>query len=116
MPSEYDFLSTYSRRLRRTATLLMGAGAVLAGAFSMTLIIVLPLQPHRNAEMERATNVSPAKNSTAAAFSEKDAQRFGMAAHAKSVDVQPRSNASPEPPLPSGPNYETNPISTIDRA
>ena len=72
--SEYDFLSTYSRRLRRTATLLMGAGAVLAGAFSMTLIIALPLQPHRNAEMERATTVSPAKNSTAAAFSQKDAQ------------------------------------------
>jgi len=33
MHSEYDFLSTYSRRLRRTAILLMGAGAVLAGAF-----------------------------------------------------------------------------------
>jgi hypothetical protein len=73
--SEYDILSTYSRRLRRTATLLMGAGAVLAGAFSMTLIIALPLQPHRNAERERATTVvSPAKNSTAAAFSQKDAQ------------------------------------------
>ena len=41
---------------------------------------------------------------------------LGMAAHATSVDVQPRSNASPEPPLPSGPNYETNPISTVDRA
>jgi hypothetical protein len=74
MPSEYDFLSTYSRRLRRTATLLMGAGAVLAGAFSMTLIIALPLQPRSNAEMERATTVSPAKSSTAAAPSQKDAQ------------------------------------------
>ena len=95
MPSEYDFPSTYSRRLRRTATFLMGAGAVLAGAFAMTLIIVLPLQPHRNAEMQRATNVSPAKNSTAAAFSEKDAQPSAdTAAKTTSGNVETQNSAA----------------------
>ena len=95
MPSEYDFPSTYSRRLRRTATFLMGAGAVLAGAFAMTLIIVLPLQPHRNAEMERATNVSPAKNSTATAFSQKDPQpSAGTAAKTTTGNVETQNSAA----------------------
>ena len=59
MPSEYDFLATYSRRLRRVVTLAMVTGAVLAGVFAMGLIIALPLQSRSNSEMERATNVSP---------------------------------------------------------
>jgi hypothetical protein len=70
MPSEYDFLSTYSRRLRRTATLLIGAGAVLAGAVSMALVIALPLQPRSNAE----TTVRPAKSAPVAGPSQEGAQ------------------------------------------
>jgi hypothetical protein len=51
MPSEYDFLATYSRRLRRVVTLAMVTGAVLAGVFAMGLIIALPLQSRSNSEM-----------------------------------------------------------------
>jgi hypothetical protein len=43
MPSEYDFLFPYSRRLRRAGSALMAAGAFLAGAVCMAVVIALPL-------------------------------------------------------------------------
>jgi len=96
MHSEYDFLSTYSRRLRRTAILLMGAGAVLAGAFSMALTIALPLQPRSNVEMERATTASPAKSSPAAAPSQKAAQTTDhRAAKTTTGNVDTHNSAKP---------------------
>ena len=96
MPSEYDFLSTYSRRLRRAAYTCNGVGAVLAGSFSMGLIIALPLQSRSNAEMERATNVSPAKNSTSAASSQKDAQpSAAKAAKTTTGNVETQNSAQP---------------------
>ncbi len=50
MSSEYDFLSPYSRRLRRTAAYLAGMGAVVAGAVSTALIVAVPLQPRSNSD------------------------------------------------------------------
>jgi hypothetical protein len=70
MHSEYDFLSPYSRRLRRIARVLAGASAVLAGAVAMALVIGLPLQPLSNVE----TTVSPAKSSPAGVPSQKTPQ------------------------------------------
>jgi hypothetical protein len=43
MPSEYDFLFPYSRRLRRAGSVLMAVGAFLAGAVCMAVVIALPL-------------------------------------------------------------------------
>jgi hypothetical protein len=51
MASEYDFLSPYSRRLRRTAVFLAGLGVVLAGAVSTALIVAVPLQPRSNSDL-----------------------------------------------------------------
>src|SRR5215510_10830807 len=62
MFSEYDFLATHSRRLRRVVTLAMVSSAVLAGVFAMGLIIALPLQSRSTAEMRATTTVSPAKS------------------------------------------------------
>ena len=50
MPSEYDFLLPYSRRLRRAGAMAMGVGAFLAGAGCMAAIIALPLRPHGGSE------------------------------------------------------------------
>ncbi len=50
MPSEYDFLLPYSRRLRRLGAIGMGVGAFLAGAVCMAAIIALPLRPHGGGE------------------------------------------------------------------
>jgi hypothetical protein len=50
MHSEYDFLSTYLRRLRRIAPVLAASGAVLAGAVSMALVVGLPLLPRSSME------------------------------------------------------------------
>jgi hypothetical protein len=50
MHSEYDFLSTYLRRLKRIAPVLAAGGAVVAGAVSMVLVVGLPLMPHTNVE------------------------------------------------------------------
>jgi hypothetical protein len=52
MPSEYDFLLPYSRRLRRTGAVVMGAGAFLAGVACMATIIALPLRPHPTGEKQ----------------------------------------------------------------
>src|SRR5215211_350855 len=95
MHSEYDFMSTCSRRLRRTATFLMGAAAVLAGACSMALIIALPLQPRSNAEMERASPVSPAKSPSAAASSQKLAQPTGDTAAKTTGNGETQNSAKP---------------------
>jgi hypothetical protein len=45
MPSEYDFLSPYSRRLRRIGLAIVGLGAFLTGAAAMAAIVALPLFP-----------------------------------------------------------------------
>jgi hypothetical protein len=62
MHSEYDFLATYLRRLRRIAPILAASGAVLAGAVSMALVVGLPLLPRSSME----ATVSLFKNSPAA--------------------------------------------------
>jgi hypothetical protein len=110
MPSEYDFLSTYSRRLRRTTNLLMGAGAVLAGACSMALVIALPLQPHRNAEMERATTASPARSSPTAAPSQKGTKpTVDTAAKTITGSVETQNTLSPQQRLGSPSGGAANP-------
>jgi hypothetical protein len=70
MFSEYDFLYTYSRRLRRVATFLVAVSAVLAGAVSMGLVIALPLHPRSNT----GPTGSPVESAPAAGPSQKDAQ------------------------------------------
>ncbi len=50
MSSEYDFVSTHSRRMRRVVRILLSASAVLAGAVAMALIVALPLQPRSDAK------------------------------------------------------------------
>jgi hypothetical protein len=71
MHSEYDFLAPYSRRLRRTAIILAGAGAVLAGAVSMALIVALPLQPRSSLE----STASSGESSPAGGLTQESAQR-----------------------------------------
>jgi hypothetical protein len=63
MPSEYDFLSPYSRRLRRAGLATIGLGAFLAGAVAMAAIVALPLVPlgGRDTIPARETNVGAAQ-------------------------------------------------------
>jgi hypothetical protein len=59
MHSEYDFLFSHSRRLRRIGRVLAAAGAVLVGAAAMALVIGLPLQSRSGVQ----TTVSSAESS-----------------------------------------------------
>jgi hypothetical protein len=95
MSSEYDFLATYSRRLRQVVTLAMVSGAVLAGILAMGLIIALPLQSRSTADM-RTTTVSPAKSSPADVPSQKGAQRTAdKVAETTTVNVEAQNSTEP---------------------
>jgi hypothetical protein len=50
MSSEYGFVSTHSRRMRRVVRILLSGSAVLAGGVAMALIVALPLQPRSDAK------------------------------------------------------------------
>src|SRR5215467_10659672 len=76
MRSEYDFLLTFSQRLRRAAKISAVAGAVLAGAVSTALVIGVPLQLRSSIE----TTVSAATNSPAADPSQKPLKEAADAA------------------------------------
>src|SRR5262245_15585219 len=61
MHSEYDFLFSHSRRLRRIGRVLAAAGAVLVGAAAMALVIGLPLQSRSNVQTASSAESSPAR-------------------------------------------------------
>jgi hypothetical protein len=86
MPSEYDFLLPYSRRLRRLRAIGMGVGAFLAGAVCMAAIIALPLRPHGGGE---------SGGTVAAAHDEQ--KPAARAVTAAKPEEKPQVGASPAP-------------------
>ena len=111
MSSEYDFLATYSRRLRRVVTLAMVTAAVLAGVFAMGLIIALPLQSRSNSEMPASavpsqkgaqpTAAKAAKTTTANVEAQNSAEPTAAAA---GLAVNGAANSkTADAPTPGGP-------------
>jgi hypothetical protein len=116
MPSEYDFLFPYSRRLRRAGSALMAAGAFLAGAVCMAVVIALPLWSIGKDDTTASVNTEQAAPKTPVAGSPSDQggevaaverQTTGLAAPtSRPADAGPAAPntapmaADPKPPVP----------------
>jgi len=124
MRSEYDFLLTFSQRLRRAAKISAVAGAVLAGAVSTALVIGVPLQLRSSIE----TTVSAATNSPAADPSQKPLKeaadaavettggvKTALARLSARNDGENQSTASVSAPTPASSEKTLPPGATVSR-
>jgi hypothetical protein len=117
MPSEYDFLSPYSRRARRFSITAIGLGAFAIGAASMAAIVALPMLPLGRDGAPATTATTPtipatesaaAKVSAAPSPSEADTKPAStkVAMPAATVDHGNRETTGASAPPPGG---ETSP-------
>jgi hypothetical protein len=94
MPSEYDFLLPYSRRMRRLGAMAMGVGAFLAGAVCMAAIIALPLRPYGGSES--SGTVAATQDEQKPAAPAVTAANAVPAAKLEEKPAAPRPDASPQ--------------------
>jgi hypothetical protein len=99
MPSEYDFLLPYSRRLHRVGRIAMGAAAFLAGAVCTAAIVALPLRSQGDGSWSPAVATEATDQTLSRQAEQTPAVRTVTAAK---PEAQPASTGQPTTAPPQG--------------